>query len=322
MLAPVKAWDSTTLPQLVRKPDSVLIKFWWSESPFDANQELWLPVFSLKTQAFTNEVIKLEPLLFNQPIRRDIVYRVNHWSLMYNKIKTNRTKTIDEVHGSGKKPRPQKGSGRARMGNKRAAGRHKGAKTFGPRPKDFTYHLPMKVKLQGIISCLSAKLAEGKIRVVDSEKLETHKTNNLYKMLPDSGQKELYLFVTGKEVDPNFKLAAAGIDRCKAVNPNQINVRDLLKFDKIIFTKESLHEATQFLLCVLFMNHKPKGIVNETIDHILNLDYSTEQPDAEDVVFKPESDFEPKFQILKDYYSKYREMRDSGEIKHYEKKQE
>lgn len=322
ILAPIKPWTSTGLPQLVRKPDSILVKYWWSECPFDASQELWLPVFSLKTQEFTSEVIKLEPLLFNQPIRRDIVHRVNNWSLFFNKVKTHRTKTIAEIHGSGRKPRPQKGTGRARAGNKRAAGRYKGTKNWGPRPKDYTYHLPLKVKLQGIISCLSAKLAEGKIRVVDSEKLDSHKTNNLYKMLPDLGKKELFLFVTGKEVDKNFSLAVASIDRCKAVNPNHINVRDLLKFDKIIFTKQSLNEMTQFLLCVLYMNHKPKGVRDEKIEHILNLDYKTDQPDKENVLYNPESDFEPKFQILKDYYNKYKEMQKTGELKHYEKKQE
>lgn len=319
-LAPLKEWTSATLPQLTRKPDSVLVKLWWSESPFDASQELWLPVFSLKSQDFANEVIKLEPLLFNQPIRRDIVHRVNHWSLMFNKVKTNRTKTIAEIHGSGRKPRPQKGSGKARAGNKRAAGRFKGTKNWGPRPKDFTYHLPMKVKLQGIVSCLSAKLAEGKIRVVDSDKLESHKTNALFKMLPTMGKKELFLFVTSKNVDKNFALAVANIDACKAVNPNQINVRDLLKFDKVIFTKESLAEATRFLLCVLFMNNKPKAIRDERIEHFLNLDYKTEQPDHDDVIFDPESGFEPRFEILKDYYNKYKEMRQTGELKHYEKR--
>lgn len=321
-IVPKKAWADSALPQLTRKPDSVLVKFWWSESPFDTNTELWMPVFSLKTQNFTNEVVQLEPLLFNQPIRRDIVYRVNHWSLMYNKITTHKTKTVDEVHGSGRKPRPQKGSGRARMGNKRASGKFKGAKAFGARPKDFTYHLPMKVKLQGIISCLSAKLAEGKIRIVDSEKLDSHKTNHLYKMLPQFGKKELFLFVTGKEVDKNFALAAGNIDTCKTVNPNQINVRDLLKFDKVIFTKQSLIETTKFLLCVLFINNKPKAIQDKNIEHFLNLDYSTAQPDHKDIIFDPNSNFEPKFEILKDYYNKYTSMRQTGELKHYEKKKE
>ena len=130
------------------------------------------------------------------------------------------------------------------------------------------------------------------------------------------------MFVTSKDVDRNFSLAAKGLDICKAVNPNQLNVRDLLKFDKLIFTKQSLYETTQFLLCVMFMNNKPKGLKVKEFEDILNLNYSTEQPDHEEMIYNPESGFEPKFQILKDYYQKYKEMRDSGELNHYEKKQE
>lgn len=89
-----------------------------------------------------------------------------------------------EVHGSGRKPRPQKGTGRARLGNKRASGRYKGGKAFGPVPWDFTILLPLKVKFKGIISTLSAKLAEGKVIILDQMKLNSHKTQNLVEKMP------------------------------------------------------------------------------------------------------------------------------------------
>ena len=316
-IAPVKSWEGEEIPKLLRQPDSVLTKYWWSEGPFPRNTELWLPVYSLQTQEFTNEVVQLESLIFNQPIRRDIVHNVNHYSLMFNNIKTHRTKNQAEIYGSGKKPRAQKGSGRARQGNLRAGGRIKGTKNWGPRPRDYTYYLPEKIKVKGILACLSAKLGEGKIRILDSDELEDHKTNKLYKMLPKFGEKELFLFVYSKKTTENFRLAVKNIRKCKEINPNMLNVQDLLKFDKIIFTKESLKETIEFLLCVLYMHNKPKVIRNNYVETVLNLNYSREQPDAEEVVFNPEEGFEPKFEILRDYYAKYNEMREAGELEQY-----
>ena len=80
---------------------------------------------------------------------------------MWNKKTIHHTKRPGEVHSSGKKPHAQKGSGRARQGYLRASGRRKAGKSFGHVPKDFTYYLPEKIKIQGLKATLSAKLAEG-----------------------------------------------------------------------------------------------------------------------------------------------------------------
>ena len=92
--------------KLIRKPDQVLVKFWWSESPFDIAQDLKIPVLSFRKGEFNQEYIFLDDLVFNQPIRRDIVHRVNHWSLMFDKKTYHRTKKPYDVEASGKKVRP------------------------------------------------------------------------------------------------------------------------------------------------------------------------------------------------------------------------
>lgn len=311
-LCKVSLAGSEPLPVIMRKPDSVLTKYWWSESPFQNGTELLIPVLRLdknNTSTEGRQVIQLEPLIFNQPIRRDIVHRVLHWSLMHGKRTTHRTRTISEVAGSGKKPRPQKGMGAARLGNKRASGRRKGGKIFGHVPKDFTYEIPHKIKIRGLISCLSAKLAEGKVRIVDSEIISSHKTRDLSKLFPRVGHKEVYLFVVPKLADRNFMLASRSVDFLKVVNSNEVNVKDLLKFDKVVFTVQSLHEMSQILLAWLYWLEKPKAVKNDRIEKLLNLKYSTVQPDHVAPVYDPQSNWEPRFQILKDYYKQYKDMR-------------
>ena len=63
---------------------------------------------------------------------------------------------------------PQKGMGRARQGDKRAPHLFKGGKAHGAKPRVYSYPLNAKIKIQALKSLLSAKLAEGKIKIVDS----------------------------------------------------------------------------------------------------------------------------------------------------------
>ncbi len=106
------------------------------------------------------------------------------------------------------------------MGNKRASGRKGGGKIWGPHIRDFTYVIPTKKKLIGLTATLSAKLAEGKICIIDSEKIDSYKTKDLKGLLPKLGNKELFLFVTPKNPDKNFCLASKNLRRYKVVDPN------------------------------------------------------------------------------------------------------
>lgn len=306
-------WTGTSLPVLVRKPDSLLIRHWWSESPFDRFAEIKLPVYKLEDNSFSGMVVKLENLIFNQPIRRDIIHRCNHWALMFDKKTTHRTRTPADVKGSGKKPRPQKGSGRARMGNLRASSHVGGGKCFGHRPKDFRYHLNEKIKVAGLVAVMSARLSEGRVRVYDTEDLTSNKTKHLAPKLPFFGEKEKFLFVVPKIANRNFRLAAGNIERLKVVTPNEVTVRDVLIFDKVLFTVGSLKEFSELLLAYTFELHKPRAAENAKVRKILNLDFVKTQPHEQNVIYDPESGWQPGFQILKDYYREYNKIKEGKE---------
>ena len=86
---------------------------------------------------------------------------------------------MGDVQGSGKKPRPQKGMGAARQGNKRAPQRHGGGKAHGPVPRDLTEKINGKLRLKAINIMMSAKLYEDRIILIDSEEIQVHKTKYL-----------------------------------------------------------------------------------------------------------------------------------------------
>ena len=305
-LAPAQPWPAAQPPTLQRKPDSLLVRRWWSESPFDRFARIQLPIYRFADNAFAGTAVTLDSLIFNQPVRRDLIHRCNHWALMYDRRTTHRTRTPAEVHGSGRKPRPQKGSGRARMGNLRASSHVGGGKCFGHRPKDFRYPLNEKVKVAGLVAVLSGRLAEGRIRVYDTEDLDSPKAKQLAQRLPCFGEREKFLFVAPRVPNRNFRLAAGNIRRLKVVAPNEVSVRDVLVFDKVLFTVQSLREFSELLLAYMFQLNKPRAVEDARVRRVLNLDFDRTQPHALPAVYDPASGWQPSFQILRDYYREYR----------------
>src|SRR5881398_2025661 len=89
---------------------------------------------------------------------------------------THQTKNRANVSGSGKKPWRQKGTGRARVGEIRNPLWRKGGTVFGPRPRDYEYHLPRKMFRAALKSALALKLKENLLNVIDAFNLEDHKT--------------------------------------------------------------------------------------------------------------------------------------------------
>ena len=90
--------------------------------------------------------IELEPAIFNVDVNQDVISRVVNWQLARKRSGTACTKTRGEVSGGGAKPWKQKHTGRARAGSNRSPIWRKGGVTFGPKPKDWSFSLPKKVR--------------------------------------------------------------------------------------------------------------------------------------------------------------------------------
>jgi len=122
----------------------------------------------LPSQNAEQDTVALDSTVFAQPLRRDILFLcVNHARDALRQGSAS-TKTRGEVAGSGRKIRPQKGTGRARLGDGQSPMLRGGGVAFGPKPRDFATDLPRKVRMLGMRIALSSRLREGALGVTSS----------------------------------------------------------------------------------------------------------------------------------------------------------
>ena len=157
---------------------------------------------------------------------------------------TQSTLTRSEVSGGGRKPWKQKGTGRARQGSTRAPQWTHGGIALGPKPRDYSYELPKKVKRLALKSAFSAKVADNNLIVVDNIAVEGYKTKAVAEMLPNLGADKKALIVM-PEVDAKLIKSAANIPGVKTALVNTINVYDILNCDKFIVAKSALEKIEE-----------------------------------------------------------------------------
>ncbi len=152
---------------------------------------------------------------------------------------TQSTLTRAEVRGGGKKPWRQKGTGHARQGSTRAPQWTHGGIALGPKPRDYSYALPKKVRRLAMKSALSSKVAAEEMMILDELTLETIKTKTVAEMLKALGADKKVLLVTA-EKDDKVILSARNIPGVKTALVNTLNVYDILNADKFIVVKDAV----------------------------------------------------------------------------------
>ena len=157
---------------------------------------------------------------------------------------TQSTLTRSEVSGGGRKPWKQKGTGRARQGSTRAPQWTHGGIALGPKPRDYSYELPKKVKRLALKSAFSAKVADNNLIVVDNIAVEGYKSKAVAEMLSNLGADKKALIVM-PEVDAKLIKSAANIPGVKTALVNTINVYDILNCDKFIVAKSALEKIEE-----------------------------------------------------------------------------
>jgi len=157
---------------------------------------------------------------------------------------TQSAKTRGEVRGGGRKPWRQKGTGRARQGSTRSPQWVGGGVVFAPKPRDYSYKLPKKIKRLALKSALSSKVQDNEIIVVDSLVLDRPKTKDMLQVLSNlkAGKKTLVVI---PERDENVILASRNIPGVKTAYVNTINVYDILNCDSFLITKEAVNKVEE-----------------------------------------------------------------------------
>ena len=161
---------------------------------------------------------------------------------------THATKNRKLVAGSGKKLWKQKGTGRARIGSVRSPLWRHGGTVHGPQPRSYEYPFPRKKLLGALRSALAAKLADGKLTVVDSLEIKDAKTKLYFQALGKLGVTRSALIVeNGKTLTPALVKGARNLENVELVLNNEVHPYDLLRYDRAIFSKAAIEQLADAL---------------------------------------------------------------------------
>ena len=191
----------------------------------------------VKTLELKEEVFGIEP---NEKIVHTVL--VNY--LANQRQGTQSTKTRAEVSGGGRKPWRQKGTGRARQGSIRAPQWIKGGIALGPKPRSYKYTVNKKERQLAIKSILSSKVLEKELTVVDKLEVKEIKTKTMVKAL--NGLKvEGKALIVLPEKNEIVQRSARNIQGVKTSLINTINVYDLLKYNKLVLTEDTVKKIEE-----------------------------------------------------------------------------
>ena len=183
--------------------------------------------------------VELNDAIFGIEPNEVVVHEVVKNHLANCRQGTQSALTRAEVSGGGKKPWRQKGTGHARQGSTRAPQWTHGGIVFAPKPRDYSYVLNKKVKRLALKSVLSAKVAEGKLVVVDAIKLDAIKTADFRKFL-DAVQAAGKAVVVTPAVDEVIVKSARNIPGVLTTPAAQLNVYDIINAKYLVVDQAAL----------------------------------------------------------------------------------
>ncbi len=188
--------------------------------------------------------IELNPEIFDIEINEHAVYTVVKNLLANRRQGTHSAKTRAEVRGGGRKPWRQKGTGRARQGSIRSPQWKGGGVVFAPKPRDYSYTTPKKIRRLAMKSVLTSKVQEKELIVLDSLSLENPKTKDMVEIL-NAIQADKKALIVINRPDENIIKSARNIPTVMTTNANTLNVYDILKYNSLIITKDALDEIEE-----------------------------------------------------------------------------
>jgi large subunit ribosomal protein L4 len=200
----------------------------------------------LNTLAEKVSEIELNDALFGVEVNTGILHEVVCMQRANQRSGNASTKTRGEVSGGGAKPWRQKGTGRARAGSRTSPVWRGGGTVFGPKPRDYSYSMPKKVRRLALKMALSARNQEGNMVVVDQFAMTEIKTRDFVKVM-DNFKFDNCLVVTG-EPDETLGLSSRNAVGFKVLPVAGLNVMDILKHSKLMLVQTSLAKLEERLM--------------------------------------------------------------------------
>ena len=190
--------------------------------------------------------IELDDAVFGLPVNEDVIYYAITNELANMRVGTACTKDRSEVHGSNAKPYKQKGTGRARRGDKKSPIAVGGGTIFGPKPRDYSYHLPKKVKRLAMKSLLTLGVQENRLVVVEDFTSENGKTKDIVAIMKAFATEDQRTLIIMKDDDKMIRRAARNIPYVHVQAYDKLSAKELLYGRKILVLKGAASNLNSF----------------------------------------------------------------------------
>ena len=190
--------------------------------------------------------VELSDAVFAIEPNKDVLFEAINLQRASLRQGTHSVKNRSAVHGGGRKPWRQKGTGRARQGTIRAPQWRGGGIVFGPTPRSYAYKMPKKMRRLALRSALSFKVQENEFKIVDAFGLEAPKTKEFTKVLSNLELPKKVLVVTESE-DVNVELSARNIPGVQITTVTGLNVLDITSADSVLITEAAAKKVEEVL---------------------------------------------------------------------------
>jgi large subunit ribosomal protein L4 len=190
--------------------------------------------------------VELNDALFGLEVKKHILHDVVKMQLANRRAGTASTKTRTEVRGGGAKPYRQKGTGRARAGTNNSPLWRGGGVTFGPKPRDYSYKLPKKVRRLGLRMALSARFSEDNITVLEGFELADIKTKQFVEVMKKLNIENGLIVIPGK--NENLEKSSRNVQGYKVIQADGLNVYDILLHRRLVLLQPCLGQLEERLL--------------------------------------------------------------------------
>lgn len=188
--------------------------------------------------------LELAKDVFDSEIKEYAVHQVVVAQLANKRQGTQSAKTRAEVSGGGKKPWRQKGTGRARQGSIRSPQWIHGGVVFAPKPRDYRMSISKSLKRVAMKSVLTSKVRGSQMVVLNEIQFEVPKTKEMVKLVEKFETNKKALVVT-VDVNKNVYRSSTNLENVKVIPVNNINVYDLLKYEKLIITQDAVKKLEE-----------------------------------------------------------------------------
>jgi large subunit ribosomal protein L4 len=190
--------------------------------------------------------VELNDALFGLEVKKHILHDVVKMQLANRRAGTASTKTRTEVRGGGAKPYRQKGTGRARAGTRRSPLWRGGGVIFGPKPRDYSYKLPKKVRRLGVRMALSTRFSENNMLVLDGFDLADIKTKQFIEVMKKLNIENGLIVIPGK--NENLEKSSRNVQGYKVIQADGLNVYDILLHRRLVLLQPCLGQLEERLL--------------------------------------------------------------------------